>query len=116
MHGKQCGNSCAQAKLSIWRVSVVQILPEGGVVEIELCGARDGCAGFEIRDNGPGMTIDVRARAFEPFFTRRPGGAGLGLTFVQRVIQEHRGRIVLESEPGEGTLFRVILPAAENST
>ncbi|MGH8655966.1 MAG: ATP-binding protein [Gammaproteobacteria bacterium] len=94
-------------------VNAVQILPDGGSIEINLLPARDGYAGFEVRDDGPGMTDAVRARIFEPFFTRREGGAGLGLTFVQRVVQEHRGRVWVESEVGRGTLFRVDLPVLE---
>ncbi len=94
-------------------VNAVQILPAGGAIEIGLLPARDGYAGFEVRDDGPGMTQEVCARIFEPYFTRRQGGAGLGLTFVQRVVQEHRGRVSVESEIGRGTVFRVTLPVAE---
>jgi two-component system, NtrC family, sensor histidine kinase HydH len=93
-------------------VNAVQILPAGGAIEIAILPARDGYAGFEVRDNGPGMTDEVRARIFEPYFTRREGGSGLGLTFVQRVVQEHRGRVSVESESGRGTVFRVTLPVA----
>ncbi len=96
-------------------VNAVQILPDGGSIEIAILPVRDGYAGFEVRDDGPGMTEEVRARIFEPFFTRREGGAGLGLTFVQRVVQEHRGRVSVESEIGRGTVFRVHLPVAEIS-
>ncbi len=91
-------------------VNAVQILPEGGAIELRLLPARDGFAGFEVRDNGPGMSEAVRARIFEPFFTRRVGGAGLGLTFVQRVVHEHRGRVAVDSALGRGTVFRVNLP------
>jgi signal transduction histidine kinase len=94
-------------------VNAVQILPDGGSIEIGLLPACDGYAGFEVRDDGPGMAEEVRARVFEPFFTRREGGAGLGLTFVQRVVQEHRGRVSVESEIGRGTVFRVNLPVSE---
>jgi signal transduction histidine kinase len=94
-------------------VNAVQIVPDGGSVEIGILPPRAGYAGFEVRDDGPGMTEEVRARIFEPFFTRRDGGAGLGLTFVQRVVQEHRGRVSVESTPGRGTVFRIELPLAE---
>jgi signal transduction histidine kinase len=94
-------------------VNAIQILPDGGSIEIGLLPACDGYAGFEIRDDGPGMTEEVRARIFEPFFTRREKGVGLGLTFVQRVVQEHRGRIWVESEMDHGTVFRVNLPVSE---
>jgi two-component system, NtrC family, sensor histidine kinase HydH len=94
-------------------VNAVQILHDGGSVDVNLLPARDGYAGFEVSDNGPGMSDEIRTRIFEPFFTRREGGAGLGLTFVQRVVHEHRGRVSLESEPGRGTVFRVNLPISE---
>jgi signal transduction histidine kinase len=94
-------------------VNAIQILPEGGLIEIGLLPVCNGYAGFEVRDDGPGMTEEVRARVFEPFFTRREKGAGLGLTFVQRVVQEHRGRISVESEIDRGTVFRVTLPASD---
>lgn len=94
-------------------VNAMQILPEGGSIEVDVRPAHDGYAGFEVRDDGPGMSEEVRARVFEPFFTRRVGGAGLGLTFVQRVVQEHRGRVAVESELGHGTVFHIDLPVAE---
>lgn len=94
-------------------VNAVQILFNGGILEIALLPVRNGYAGFEVRDDGPGMTEEVRTRIFEPFFTRREGGTGLGLTFVQRVIQEHGGRVFVESERGCGAVFRVLLPVAE---
>ncbi|MGH2617686.1 MAG: ATP-binding protein, partial [Thermomicrobiales bacterium] len=94
-------------------VNALQILPDGGAIDVGLLPVHDGTAGFEVRDDGPGMTDEVRRRVFEPFFTRRVGGAGLGLTFVQRVVQEHYGRIAVESAVGGGTVFRITLPLAE---
>ncbi|NOT58409.1 MAG: HAMP domain-containing protein [Deltaproteobacteria bacterium] len=95
-------------------VNAVQILPDGGTIEIGILPARNGYAGFEVRDDGPGMTQEVCTRIFEPYFTRREGGSGLGLTFVQRVVQEHRGRVLVESTLGHGTVFRVTLPVAKS--
>jgi len=97
-------------------VNAVQVLPEGGTIAIAPLPARGGYAGFEIRDDGPGMPEDVRAHVFEPFFTRREGGAGLGLTLVQRIVHEHRGRVAVESAVGQGTVFRITLPVAEVTT
>jgi signal transduction histidine kinase len=96
-------------------VNAVQILPAGGVVEARTLPPSNGYVGFEVRDDGPGMTEEVRAHIFEPFFTRRNGGAGLGLTFVQRVVNEHRGRVSVDTAPGRGTVFRVELPSAEEA-
>ncbi len=96
-------------------VNAVQLLPEGGLIDIRMLPAREGYAGFAVHDNGPGMSKEVRTRIFEPFFTRREGGTGLGLTFVQRVVQEHHGRVTVESQVGQGTVFRVTLPTVETS-
>jgi len=60
----------------------------------------------------PGIPPDIRERIFTPFFTLRPGGTGLGLTLVQRVVQAHQGTVTVESAVGRGTTFRVELPAA----
>jgi len=81
------------------RVSVRQ-QPEGIVVEVA--------------DTGEGIAPEARPRLFEPFFTTKPAGVGtgLGLSICQSVVLEHRGSIEVESEPGKGSLFRVILPLA----
>ena len=69
---------------------------------------------IRIRDNGPGISADVRRKIFEPFFTTKPtgeGNTGLGLTIsYEIIIQGHNGTIEVESEPGEFTEFIIILP------
>ncbi len=94
-------------------VNAIQIVAPGGSVEVTMLPAREGYAGFAVRDDGPGVPDDLRERIFEPFFTRRDGGAGLGLTFVRRVVHEHRGRVWLESGDGRGAVFYVELPSVE---
>ena len=66
----------------------------------------------EITDTGNGMSQEVLARLFEPFFTTKPAGAGtgLGLPICKAIVQEHLGRIDVESELGQGSTFRVTLP------
>lgn len=66
----------------------------------------------EIEDNGPGIPTDVRERMFQPFYSTKPLGTGLGLPLAQQVAAEHGGTITCESRVGEGTRFRVTLPAA----
>ena len=65
-----------------------------------------------IADTGPGIPADVQARLFTPFFTTKPKGkgTGLGLSICRRVVDEHEGRILIESEVGKGTCFRVRIP------
>ena len=68
-----------------------------------------------VADDGEGMDADTAARAFEPFFTTKPQGegSGLGLASVYGTISQSGGFVSLESRPGQGTTFRIHLPAAE---
>jgi signal transduction histidine kinase len=65
-----------------------------------------------VQDSGVGIAPENLARLFEPFFTTKPEGTGLGLPITQRIIQEHRGVIRVDSRPGEGAAFHVLLPVA----
>lgn len=95
---------------------------EQGHIEIKACAwrAADGppCACVSVRDSGAGMTPDVRARVFEPFFTTKPAGSGtgLGLSVAHGIVQEHGGWIEVESEPGQGSRFTVVLPLAREDS
>lgn len=64
-----------------------------------------------VLDDGPGIAPADLPRLFDPFFTRRKGGTGLGLALVQRAVQEHRGAVFVDSPAGAGTRFTVYLPA-----
>jgi putative nucleotidyltransferase with HDIG domain len=85
-----------------------------GAIQVICRPAATGC-GVEVivRDNGSGMTPQVLQRAFDPFFSQRKTGRGrgLGLPRAFRIVEGHRGRIWLESRPGEGTNAHVVLPA-----
>ena len=68
---------------------------------------------FEVADDGCGMDYEVKKRIFTTFFTTKGGGGtGLGLLMTRKIVQEHGGRIEVETEPGEGTTFRIVLPRA----
>jgi len=68
---------------------------------------------LEIRDTGSGIPVEDQAFIFNPFYTTKASGTGLGLAITHRIIQEHNGRIEVESEVGRGTIFRVYLPIKE---
>ncbi|MFI4882218.1 MAG: sensor histidine kinase, partial [Phycisphaerales bacterium JB064] len=71
-----------------------------------------GEAHILVIDNGPGIPKDRQATIFEPFQTSKGvKGTGLGLAVTKRVVEDHRGRIMLTSEPGKGSTFTVVLPA-----
>src|SRR6202158_99775 len=65
---------------------------------------------LEVSDNGCGMTETVKAKIFDPFFSTKFAGRGLGLAVVQGIVRTHSGDINLRSAPGEGTTFQVLLP------
>ena len=95
--------------------NALQHTPAGTPVEVRLA-ARDGWAVVEVVDHGPGMTDDVAARVFERFYradasrTRASGGSGLGLAIVAALVEAHGGRVELDTAPGRGATFRVLLP------
>lgn len=66
-----------------------------------------------ISDNGPGIRPDQLNHIFEPFFTTKENGTGLGLAVTRRIIREHRGSIHVESAPGKGTTFVILLPSRQ---
>jgi PAS domain S-box-containing protein len=70
----------------------------------------DGLVAIEVHDNGIGMDEETRRHAFEPLFTTRARGTGLGLANVQKIVAEHNGKVSLVSEPGKGTTVTVLLP------
>ena len=86
----------------------------GGTLTITTRSA-DGDVVLEVRDTGPGIPPDVRARIFEPFFTTKKEGegTGLGLSVSYGIVTAHKGRIEMAETSGQGTTFRVRLPAAD---
>ncbi|MCB1914305.1 MAG: PAS domain-containing protein [Rhodocyclaceae bacterium] len=94
--------------------NAVQATPAEGSVEMRV--AQDGeqvC--FRISDTGRGMDEELLDRIFEPFFTTRAEGTGLGLAIARSVARAHGGDIEVRSEPGQGTIFTMSLPAHDEA-
>jgi two-component system NtrC family sensor kinase len=73
----------------------------------------DGCQRallIAVADTGVGISPDALQHVFEPFFTTKEHGSGLGLAVTQKIIAEHRGHIDVQSQPDQGTTFRIYLP------
>jgi signal transduction histidine kinase len=82
--------------------------PGKGILTIRTKEENNKCM-VEIADNGSGMDKESLSRLFEPYFTSKPKGNGLGLTNTQNIILNHKGTIQAESEKGKGTTFIIAL-------
>jgi len=67
-----------------------------------------------MHDNGPGLSVKQQSKIFQPFFTDREGGTGLGLAVAQSIVQAHHGDLLVRSQPGNGSIFYICLPLNRN--
>ncbi len=88
-----------------------EAMPEGGAVTVRT-RALDGSVEAEVRDTGGGIPPGELPHIFDPFYSTKERGTGLGLAFAQQVVQEHGGTIRCHSRVGQGTLFEVRIPVA----
>ena len=97
--------------------NAVKFTPDGGRVTLDAEVLGDGGLALSVADTGIGMAADALTRVFEPFvqldagLSKRHAGIGLGLTLSRAVVEAHGGHIGLASEPGQGTVASLILPA-----
>lgn len=87
----------------------------GGEVIVSSRADPDGVA-VNVIDSGAGMTPEVLAKIFQPYFTTKKAGTGLGLPMVRRVVELHGGKVEVDSEPGKGTQFTLVLPTQPHKT
>jgi two-component system nitrogen regulation sensor histidine kinase NtrY len=91
--------------------NALHAMPSGGHLTLAT-HAMDHVVGIDVADTGVGMDDDARARLFEPYFSTRAAGTGLGLTIAKRNVELNNGTIEVESAPGAGTTVRLRFPAA----
>jgi two-component system, NtrC family, sensor histidine kinase HydH len=120
-----------QALLNLM-LNAEQAMPQGGELTIQAApepaceGAEDAAPAatpilarprficLSLIDTGKGMSAEVIAKIFKPFFSTRPGGSGLGLPTTRKIVEAHGGVIDVQSEPGHGTKFTIRLPMSES--
>jgi PAS domain S-box-containing protein len=94
-------------------LNAVQAMPQGGTLRVSARRCPEPPGAFvEFSDTGPGIPPELRERLFQPFFTTKATGTGLGLTIVKRTLDAHSGHIRIESPPRGGTTFQLVLPLA----
>jgi len=91
-------------------LNAIQSMPDGGQIEIRTRFMGTDRIIVEFIDNGAGIPKEKLAKIFDPFYTTKTGGSGLGLSVTQKIIIDHHGKIEVESGEGKGTAFRVVLP------
>jgi two-component system, NtrC family, sensor histidine kinase PilS len=102
-----------QVRQVVWNLlrNAAEAMPEGGTIDVSMA-ARDGWAEITVADSGVGIAPEDREKIFEPFYTTKTRGSGLGLATVQRIVTEHAGELLCDSTVGKGTRFTVRLPRA----
>ncbi|MDD1783273.1 ATP-binding protein [Enterovibrio sp. ZSDZ35] len=106
-------NALASA-LSNLVINAIQVSGKNSKVVVDARAIGDQLF-LSVADNGPGIAEELQSKILEPFFTTRQQGTGLGLAVVQMVSHAHKGRLTLQSKPGQGACFTLSLPLANNS-
>ncbi len=99
-------------------INAKQSMPGGGnlFIDVDNYSENGNYVRMVFRDEGPGIPENRLGRIFDPYFTTRENGSGLGLAVVQSIVEKHRGTIHVESEIGKGSVFTVLLPASLDLT
>ncbi len=90
----------------------LEAMPRGGDLTVAT-GLTENYAEIRITDSGEGMTPEVQARIFTPYYTTKEKGTGLGLAICRNIAEEHGGRLLAVSAPGRGSTFTLQLPLTE---
>jgi signal transduction histidine kinase len=90
-------------------LNAVQAVTGAGTVNVEI-GSQDGFASVAVSDTGRGISSEHLSNIFRPFYTTKGNGTGLGLSLARRIVEEHHGRIEVNSVVAKGSKFTVLLP------
>jgi len=101
-----------QALLNL-AMNACQAMPNGGTLRLASAAASNKRVELRVEDTGVGIPPEDLGRIFDLYFTTKDHGTGIGLSMVYRIIQMHDGEIEVQSTPGRGTTFKVLLPRAE---
>jgi signal transduction histidine kinase len=100
-------------------LNAIQALAPGGKLKVSSGLAREQEKSYlriTVTDNGAGISVAQRSSIFEPFYTTKSNGTGLGLTVVRKIVEQHNGKVQVESQVGQYTRFTVLLPLKTGST
>ncbi len=104
----------SQALLNLC-LNAIQAMDEGGKITVRAC-VLDGALEIEVEDTGPGIDPEVYEQIFDPYYTTKPRGQGLGLAVVRKVAEAHGGRVDIHSAPGAGSRFTLVLPTTRSDS
>jgi signal transduction histidine kinase len=96
-------------------LNACQAMPQGGTLRLSAAPAPHGRVEVRVEDTGVGIPPQSLGRIFDLYFTTKEHGTGIGLSMVFRIVQMHDGEVEVQSTPGHGTTFRVLLPRANES-
>ena len=98
----------------VWNVALNGVEAMNGRGRLAMEATRqNGSVALTVSDTGPGIAPERRPRVFEPFYSGKPHGTGLGLTIAERIVAAHGGRIEIDSQPGHGTRVTLLFPLEE---
>src|SRR5205085_9815541 len=94
----------------------LQAMSGQGIMRLEANNGGDQFVKIKISDTGKGIPAEILPRLFEPYFSTKSGGTGLGLAIARKNIEDHGGKIHVESQPNRGTTFTILLPKEQLGT